>query len=427
MKRLGAVLLCAALCAARGFGQSGASIEELAAMGAANNLELQKARRALQNALEELMWTSDLADTRIDLSGGYSREPAGELSGQATLTVPIIPQVSLAASVSSEGSGSASVKVSPFATGDARYLLVQAYNKAALDLSYATQKLGFDIQAAACAEVQARTALALAEAKLALEEQKAAAAESRYTMGQLSYEDLDSERANLIAARQGRFDAERGLLSARVALYRLLGPSTTETEVKGMESGELEASIASRDAMLESLGGSEPATLALRQSTLDLQALKEQLAQTWVYRPNLDISAGLAYQPASASPLAASASLSLSFSPSDIKTEDRAEILQSIADKEKEVALERLASRFQEQILRQALAVAKQALATRQTELEQAQSAVAGGEVLLSQGRWTSLEMEQARINVESAKAGVFSASAAVLKAQTDILLVYGR
>ncbi len=425
MKKIRAAVLCAALLCAAALTAAAAplSIEDLVKMGTAGNLDLQKARQALQDAREDLPWKTGLLDTKLDLSGGYGLT-SGEVTGQARISVPVIPQVSVDASVTSAGDGSASVKVSPFAQGDAKYLLEKAYQAAALALSYAERKLAADIEGAACAELQARRALDLSKARLALQEEKTVAAESSYLLGRLSYTDLDSQRSALITARQGVFDAERGLLSARISLYRLLGAS--EAEVKDADAAEMDERISARDAEIGKLASAEPGTLALRQAVIELSALRQELAQTWAYRPSLSLGASLAWQPASPNPISASASVSFSFSPSDIKTEDRAEISRSIAEKEKEVAMEQEAGRFQRDILTQALSVARETLTARKAELAQAETTAAQGEVLLSQGRGTSLELEQARLNVDSARAGVLSAAAAVLSAQAQVLLLFG-
>lgn len=432
MKRIYAAALCAALLlaaasAAADTAETAAaaplSMEDLVKMGTAGNLDLRKSRQALQDAREDLQWKTGLADTRLDLSGGYARA-SGEVTGQAKISVPLIPQVSVDASVTSAGDGSASVKVSPFAQGDAKYLLEKAYQAAALALSYAEEKLAADIEGAAWSALQARRALDLSKARLSLQEEKTAAAESSYLLGKLSYTDLDSERSALIAARQGVFDSERGLLSARISLYRLLGAS--EADVKEADAAEMEARITARDAEIGKMASAEPRTLALRQAVIELSALRQELAQTWAYRPSLSLGASLAWQPASPDPLSASASVSFSFSPSDIKTDDRAELSRSIAEKEKEVSMEQEASRFQRDILTQALSVAKETLEARKAELVQAETTAAQGEVLLSQGRWTSIDLAQAGLNVDSARAGVLSAAAAVLSAQAQVLLLFG-
>jgi hypothetical protein len=139
-----------------------------------------------------------------------------------------------------------------------------------------------------------------------------------------------------------------------------------------------------------------------------------------VYTPNLSISATVTY------PLSASAGISFSFSPSDVKSDERAEILASIATKEKELVIARSNASFQARILAQELSVAKQALSSRLVELKLAEVACDESALLLTQGQRTSLEAAQAKLDLVNAEANVYSATAAVLRAQADILLAAG-
>ncbi len=237
---------------------------------------------------------------------------------------------------------------------------------------------------------------------------------------------LSVSTLGMVVAPAAVSGSKRACLPAQVLFPPAVPPGTaSEAGVEAADSAQLDARIQARDEKISALSG-EPRTLACRQAIIDLAALRQELSQTWVFRPDLSLTAGLSWQPGSTSPLAASAGLSISFSPSDIATDERADISQDIADKEKEVSLEREASLFQRDILAQALSVAKETLNTRKAELAQAQTTAAQGELLLSQGRWTSIELEQARLNVDSARAGVLSAAAAVLAAQSQILLLYG-
>jgi outer membrane protein TolC len=407
--------------------QAPLTLDALQSAAKSGNLDLQKAGRTLAEAEKNIRWESELSNAKASVSGGFASPD--RFSGQVQLTVPIIPQVSVGASVSSSGNADATLSVSPFAAWRASYQQRAAYRKAQVALTNQTAKLGYDVESAAYGVMQAQANLTLAKAKLALEVEQANVAQKAYDLGELTYENLETARSELVAARQSGFDAERGLLNSRVQLYRLLGPAAGVPEVREVPADELLALIPARDAALSEKRKAAPVgSLALRQAEINLESLREQLAATPVYRPNLGLSGRVSYtsSPAPGSPeFSGSGSVSLSFSPSEIKTDDRASISRSIAEAERDIELERMALRLQASIADQALAVARQVLESRRAELLQAETAHAEARLLLEQGERTSLEIEQSRISMESARMRLFQAAAGVLDAQAEILLSY--
>jgi len=433
VKRLLAVAACAALAAGMAFGQSALSLEELQAAAKSGNLDLQKASRAVADAQKNLKWESELSSTKASLSGRYaSSVEAGQtsnFSGQASLTVPIIPQLSVGASVASSGTAAASISVSPFAAWRRSYAEKAAYDKAVADLTYASAKLGYDVENAAYGVMQAQASLTLAEESLPLKTELADIARKVYDMGELTYDDLETARSSLITARQSVFDAQKGLLGARVTLYRLLGPTAGQPGVGDVSVEGLLARIPVLDAEIAARRKSgQVGSLTLRKAEITLTSLKAELAATPVYRPSLGLSGQLSYDPTpgyGGASLSGSGSLTYSFSPSEIKTDDRAGISQSITETAYEIELERLALGLQASVSDQALAVARQVLETRTADLAQAEATLKEARLLLEQGERTSLEVEQARISAESARTRVFQAAAGVIDAQAAVLLAY--
>jgi outer membrane protein TolC len=431
VRRIAILILSAALCGGAAFADGELAVDALVAAGTQGNLDLQKARRTLADAEKNLPWQSELTNTKASLSGSY--DTAGRFSGQAQAAVPIIPQVSLGASVTagvqggigSLGSVGASLDLTPFAAWQTRFQEKAAYRNAKAQLDYQTAKTAFDIQSAAYGLLQSAANVTVARAKLVLQEQRADIAQKTYDIGELTYDDYQTAQSNLIAARQSGFDAERGVLNARVQLYRLLGPANGEPAVKDVSTDDLTALIAARSGEISKKDAAKMASLALRQAEISLDSLKEQLAATPLYRPSLGLSAQVTYNAAapSGSALSGSGSVSFSFSPSEIKTDDRATLVASIADAQHQVQLELLALKLQTGILSQALAVAQQVLDARRGELRQAEATLVSTRLLLEQGQRTTLDVEDARIAVEAAKLRLAQAATGVLDAQAQILL----
>ena len=147
-----------------------------------------------------------------------------------------------------------------------------------------------------------------------------------------------------------------------------------------------------------------------------------QLPEAEVDRFGISFSIGY---PSADGLLSYSAGVSFSFSPSDIKVDERQTIEESITDKDGQIELERMALKFQLSVLRKSLSAAGTVLAERQAGLAQAMTNRNESAALLKQGHVTSLEDRQSELDLESARAGLFSAMAGVLKAQSDILLLW--
>ncbi len=422
MKKPIIVLVLAAACAFSAWGGDALSLADLSAAAVKGNLDLKKAQSALETAREALQGTLTIENSKLSVSGSYGsgqNAESGSLSGKADLTVPIIPQLSVGASASSEGRASASLAFSPFASGTATYKQNETYAKAALALSSAAARLEYDVQAAAFSVISARKALAAAQAKAALEEEKRTVAEKAYDLDQITYDELGTRRAAAVSARQGAFDAEKSLLNAQVALYKLLGPESGEPEVKDVSVYELSALTATRADALSKLqdGNARSSNLAALQ--IELESLKAQLDATPAYAPSLSLSAHVDY------PLSYGAGISFSFSPSDIKVDERKDIEESIVEKNGEITLERMSMRFQLSVLRQSLSSAQTVLETRQADLAQAETNRNESAALLKQGHVTSLEDRQSELDLADARAGLFSSMAQVLKAQADLALMW--
>jgi outer membrane protein TolC len=421
MKRIALFALAIALAAGAAWAQSDATVSQLVATALSGNLDLAKARAALAAAEADLPWKSELANTRLTLSAAADAGGTGGVSvaAEAGVSVPIVPQLSVYGSVTSKGTASAGLTLTPFASAEPTYQETETYRKALAQVAFLERQVRYQAEAAAWSLTEARAEVTAAESAQALKEQLADVGGKAYALGDITSEDLENARSALTAARQAVYSAQRALLAARSTVFQLVG-STEETAVADATVGELSALVASRDTAIAALPASTESALAVQTLLIELDALNERLAATPAYSPNLSISARLSW------PLSASAGVSFSFSASDLKTTERAEIIASIAMKEKELVLARSSAGFQAKIRSQALSVAKQALAGRIAELKLAETASDEAALLLSQGQRTSFEAAQARLDLDDAEAGVYAATVAVLSAQADILLAAG-
>ncbi len=427
MKRLSVFLTCMVAAAVLAAAQTPSTVADLVQRGLEGNLDLARARDALETAEEDLPWASQLSNTKATLSGGYglATDMTGSASGDASVTVPIIPQLSLGATVSSAGAAGASLSVSPFAAGVSRYKETATYEGALADLTYQTASVGYQIESAAYGVLQAEATLRTARERYALEQRALEIAQKSYELDGISWDDLEDARSDLTDSRQASFDAERAYLAARVKLYQLVGPSGGEPSVAGVTVDGLLAAIAARDSLVSASGAKSSTTLSLAKARIALKALRAQLRATPTYRPNLALGGKVTYGTQPTAGLSASGSVSFSFSPTDVQTEARADLQGSIQTKEREVELESLSAAFQADVAAQALEVSRAALEGRTTALRQATLALQEAELLYEQGERTEIEVAESRLALRSAETALVSAAAAVLGAQAEVLLLH--
>ena len=424
MKNLVAVCVLAAGVALSGLpAQETLSLDQITEQALRNNLDLASAYDALREAEENLGWTSELSSSRISVNGSYGYSPDApdphSLSGQVSVSVPVTAQLSLSGSITSRETGSLSVNLSPFTSGGGDYRSEQTYERALVQAEYQRARLPFSVEAAVFSVLEAQTNLAISRAKLDLEEQSYAISEQTYALRELSYEELEEERSSLLSARQSAFDTERALLNAEIGLYKLLGPSEGEIAPAEVSAEELARLLAERESELAAMAGRDPGSMTLATLRIDLEALQAERSQTWAYRPNLSISASVSY------PFSASGSVSLSFSPGDLKGDEREDLIDAIEETQQEIQLELLSVDYQQRMLERALEIADQVLEVRRTEVEQAETALAEARLLREQGERTQVELEQARLSLDTARMRLFAAVADCIAATNDLILTY--
>ena len=174
-KAVSAVLILLGICLTAFAGPLEVSLDEFVSLVLANNRDIEKSERSVRDAESELKGWLSLEDTRLDLSGSLRYLPpavveearraaegqtGGEtvdvtpiaapttLSGTLSVSVPIIPQVSMSGQMSSAGNGSVSLSLKPFATGIEDPAGVEVYRKAVLQLVDARSRTAYDAEEA---------------------------------------------------------------------------------------------------------------------------------------------------------------------------------------------------------------------------------------------------------------------------------------
>lgn len=431
--RLGLGLIAASL----GAGKPGAEelgVEAIARRAQSVNPQVLQAARAVQSARRDLAGTSTLRGARLALQGGYrpaqetSLPPggaeAGRLTGQSSLTVPLLEQLSLGVEVAAredgELEGGLSLSINPFAAGRPAYAAEKTFGQALARWRYLRQQVYFDAERAALDLLGGGMALELARSALRLEQRKLEVLQREAELGEDVFSETQDQLVALAEARRGLYGAESDLLASRKALRLLLDPDTPEITPAILPLEELQSMIQARESRVAQVADAPPGSESLEALQAELAALQAELAATPSWRPDLALSAGIGLPE-----LSYSLGASVSFSPGDMKNEERRDLREAIEEKRVEARSAQFEAALQKRLAGQKTAVAADALRAALLAREQADLACRQTELLHRQGERTVLELEQAGLSLRRAEIEGFSAAAALYAAQGELLMLH--
>jgi outer membrane protein TolC len=410
------------------------SLDEYVALVLEHNADIRQAEESVEDAAENLGIRIELENTRISLGGSvrYGPNMMGDSeatwSTDASVSVPVIPQVSVGGRIDpigagdTEVTGSLSLTLNPFATGLSNPADREAYDKAALNLIYTKSRIVLNAENAGFGILLRQAEWKQVEADLAYQQSRYDVVKQRYEIGDATYEEYQEAMSSLSSARRSAFDAEKRLLTARKDLQLLLGPEVDMAEIETITLDEMQLMIEQRRSLADAAAASGPPTSqSLEQAEVELRRLEEDLRQTWLWRPNLavSVSAGVPLEDVQAS-------ISLSFSPGELKIDERNDLQESIEDKLDEIVTERFTIDVERQLQLANVAMAEEALEIAMVELEQSRLSLEEAEELYQQGYLTELELEQNRLQLSSAENRAFSSAYDLYAVLGELLSFFG-
>ncbi len=394
------------------------NLSELVSLVLANNRDVLKAARSLEKAADALKVQTSLENTRINLDGSLRYGPPADLSGDASISIPILPQISVGGKVNTEGTGSLSLSLKPFAAGLKDPADEEAFLKAELELTYTRQQAALNAEKAAFNLLLCRMEKDQAEEELRYEEQRFEVMEQRYRMEEATYEEYQEAASLLSSARKNIFNAEKNLLNARKDLRLMLGPETEMVEIGAIEPDNLLTMIEDRKGKLErSTIDYELISQSLERLEIELGRLQADLRQTWLWKPDLSLSVGAGV------PLEDfQATLSFSFSPADIRGDERRDLEEAIQDKLDDISAERFSLEIERDIQTRSVSMAEEVLAMDQAEMEQARLSLSESELLFRQGHLTKIELEKTRLQLSVTAIRTFASARDLFNALGELL-----
>jgi outer membrane protein TolC len=411
------------------------TIEQIALRAQAENPQVLKALRVLNNAEEDLAGESRLLESRLSLESANgtpqsqsasSGDPGdAAISGQAGITVPLLDQLSVGGSVTAqqgeEIGGELSLSITPFAAADPSYPEEETYGKALVAWQTLRQQTTFDAEQAALKYLIAGMEVRLGESTLDLEQKLYETVQKELELGEASFEELQDQLSELTTARKSLYSTESQALSSWKELQLLFDPDGEEVEPASLSFQQLEELIEAREKKISELTAEEPSSQSLENLKLELTALQEELEATPLWRPDFNLSGSVGLPDLSAYSIGAS----ISFSPSDIKDDEREDLEEEIDEKLVDIQIEQFDLSLQEQLVEQNIGIAEQALEAASLAEEQASLTLRETELLYEQGERTVFELEQARLSLESAEIDSFAAAADLYQAQAELLMLY--
>jgi outer membrane protein TolC len=412
-------------------------IEEIALRAQAENPQVLKALRTLKNSEEALVGESRLLDSRLSLEAAYesaqnqdgSAAAAGgdaAISGQVGITVPLLEQLSVGGSITAREDrdlqGELSLSVAPFAAGDPTYSEEEAYGKALAAWKTLRQQTYFDAEGAVLDVLIGQMERDLADMSLELERRRYETVQKELELGEASFEELQDQLSELTDARKNLYTVESQSLSSWKELQLLFDPNGGEVDPAPLSLEELTELIRKREERVAALASERPSSLTLATLQLELEALRSELKATPLWRPDLNLSASVDLQDPSKFNLAAS----LSYSPNDLRKDEREDLQEKIDEKLVDIRSERYALSLQKQLAEQGIAIARQAWEAATLAGQQAASTLQESELLYRQGQLTVFEIEQARLSLESAQIDTYRAAADLYGTQSELLMLYG-
>jgi hypothetical protein len=158
----------------------------------------------------------------------------------------------------------------------------------------------------------------------------------------------------------------------------------------------------------------------LEQLSIELERLRADLEKTWLWRPNLNLSVSASV------PLEDfQASVSLSFSPNDLKNDERSDLAEAVQEKLDDISTERFSLEVERDIQTRSVSMAEQVLAMNRVELEQAQISLDEASLLFQQGFLTEIELSQTTLSVKAAEIRAFSAAYDLYQILGELLFLY--
>jgi hypothetical protein len=413
-----------------------ATLDEVAAAGKAASLDYLKARNAAAAAAAAVPALVQAKSSTLAASYAYTGDSASSKGGSgggasgfsASAAVPLLDQIGLAASVSSDLSATVSASLSPLAHSDARTQATIAYQRALAAEEEAGRSAGDTAVKAALAWMSMSRQLATQERLAALKKDAYDAAKASNAI-----DPLTTTLDDLVTALQDWSDSRSALIKAQAAerkaetdMYAALGSSRGEVEVSVLGLDALAEALPALEQSLAGAASSGPAeSFSAASAGLDVASSRAKLDSIWAFEPDLALSGGLSIAPnGSISP---NASVKLTLSLDDLKGVQKAQAKADLDASLKTLALQKSADANAYDQALAAVQAAKLNSESRKTARDQSAELVDVASYSFKSGTYSAIENETAILALASAEDAYYQALADEYGAWLDLAKLAGK
>ena len=395
------------------------SIGQIAELAQSRNLEILKAGLIVERARDDLQGEPELINSTVSVQSGYPYAGVG-----SELSLPLVPQITVGAGFVMDRywqtGESFSLSIEPFEPRRHTYSEEKALKLALAGEHYLERAIYLDAEQAALDLLIRDMDRQLARSAAELEQRRYELARKRQELGEASFQDVQDRLLDLLEVQEKLYDTEQRYLSDWKSLQMLFAPSERLIAVTPLSVDELLGLSAARAGEVERYRDAQPLTKRLQDLRLELAALQAEREVTPAWRPDLDLTV------AAASPTFSPVfGLTFSFSPNQLKRDEREDLAEDIEVKRMEIAAERYAAGLQKMLEQQSIAIVEQALLTARTQRERDRIALREAELLFQQGKRTTLELEQLRLNLRRSEILTFQAASEVYRVMGEYLLLF--
>ena len=391
------------------------SLEDIASYAAEHNPDYKSSKvniiRADDNRLGLFLFKNSSLSVNTDIYNNLQGSETGltEYTGSvysAALTLPVIEQLSLSASVDTDLNGQLGFSLKPLDHSSAQKELELDYNSSLISAEGTLISVKIDTVGAALNWMSAKRELSSADRESELSEIKYKDNKVRYDLGELTLDELQDSLIAWSEARVLLSSEEQQYKVSENQLYSTLGGGSGEVIVNMMEMETLKNALVILKKSLDPAAGTPMKQSTYLLSVLDAQSAEINLDHTWNFEPELSASAGMLID--STGNLSVEAGIQFSISPGNFQKKKR-----TIAQEEYQISLLEtkqtlnLAKLNFEQTID---SIKSTAINSNISELkmEQAKILLSEAELLYKNGEYSELELNESQLTLDKAENSLF-------------------
>jgi outer membrane protein TolC len=395
------------------------SLEDIRSYALENSLDYKKAQWEAVKAGHNLEGLFTMDETSFSASSGYD-DSLEKWSASAGVEVPLVDQLSVNSTVYEDNSGSVGLTFTPLSHSDDRVQNDISWQKAAALADEMAVTVENSALSAALGWMNITAQLAVQEESVLVSETIYRDEKIRYEAGESTLDDVRDALVDWTEARTTLTGLQTQLRAKESDLITALNVNPETVELSLLSSEDLAAELEALKSSISPEDADPVLSHAVFSSYLDMRSVEEELDDTRLFDPELNLSSDLYFGDDNKS---WEASVTLSFSLQDWQSEERQELQTDLEISRQAASLAEQESRLLLQQARIALENTAQNREVAELEKEQVSDLYEEAQFLFELGEYSQAERDDAALSLESAEISLFSALADEYLAWREILL----